>query len=88
MLQKLPKTVDEAVESLMSTLKPEALTLIKKLKEEDLYKCHHGLGKSIRNDFRLLGKENDALKKSAGYDNPDDVSEVIIEALWDKLQEI
>ena len=48
-----PKTVDEAVELLISILEYRHKMLLSILKEDELIDLHFGLGLSIRNAFGL-----------------------------------
>jgi hypothetical protein len=60
---------------------------------DKLWQFHHGLGRALRNDL-LFGRDIEKNGKSAvhtyfeqqlGIDQPDDISGIIIEALWCKV---
>jgi len=85
-LDNPPKTVKEAVEMLIVIWPPEELKKLASLSEADLSLCHFGIGLWIRNNFGLWAK-NKALLEDAGEEHPDQASGVIIEMLWEKLQE-
>lgn len=80
-----PKTVDQAVERLLTELKPAVKLEIQKKTKDDLINFHFSLGMSIRNSYGLWGG-NHALLHSTGESHPDQASGVIIDALWKKLQ--
>jgi len=50
----------------------------------DLIMCHHGWGTAIRNEYGLW-RGNTPLLKDTGSDDPDDASMVIMEVVWEKL---
>jgi len=80
-----PKTLDEAVDRLMTVLDDEHKLFIADMLEDDLIDLHFSLGTDIRNSFGLHN-ENSPLLKSVGlFVHPDDTSMVIIHALWEKL---
>jgi hypothetical protein len=79
-----PETVAEAVEWLMSVLEDEAKSVIRSMREEDLFNLHFSLGMAIRNAFGLHDPGSKLLA-SCGVVHPDDASGVIIQALWIKL---
>jgi hypothetical protein len=81
-----PKTVDEAVELLISILEDRHKMLLSILKEDELTDLHFGLGLSIRNGFGLHDADSKLLLRDCGSDNSDDASAVIIKALWTKLK--
>jgi len=82
---KWPKTVDEAVDRLLIELKPADQLEIRSKAKDDLILYHISLGLYIRNSFGLW-RGNRALLRSAGENQPDNASGVIIEALWKRLQ--
>jgi len=77
-----PKSVAEAVERLCRELGEEDKATIRSISEEDLGKFHHGWGMGIRNAW-VYG--NSALIEDSGVEHPDDVSEMIIRAVWKRL---
>lgn len=80
-----PKSVDEAVQHIVSKMSPEDLRLVRDTPREDLIRFHHGWGTGIRNSFGLW-QGNRELLESCGGGHPDDCSMVIIEAVWERLQ--
>ncbi len=84
---KLPKTVEEAVDLMISSLGRDEKELIKNADEAELGQFHFGLGTGIREIFHLW-QGNEELLKSCGSEemHPDDAAMVIIEALWRRLQ--
>lgn len=81
---KLPDTVDEAVDRLMSILDDEQKATIAAMREENLINLHFGLGIAIRNAFGLHEPVSQLLA-SCGVAHPDDASGIIIENLWLRL---
>ncbi len=80
-----PKTVDEAVDRLMIVLDDEHKQSIAIMQKDDLINLHFSLGIEIRNAFGLHDQDNPLLKSLGYFVHPDDVSMVIINALWKKL---
>jgi len=83
---KVPKTVDEAVDQLMSVLDDEHKLIVASMQEDELIDLHFNLGVDIRNSFGLHDKNSPLLKSLGVFVHPDDVSMVIIGALWHALQ--
>ena len=54
-------------------------------KTGDVRTYHHGLGRAIRNRYKLW--QDKALLAEIGEEHPDDASSAIIRAVWDKLRE-
>lgn len=91
-----PQTVDEAVERILRGMSAEDKERLRSTPKDDLILFHFGWGTGIRNEFGLWGG-NEALMASCaeakGYGadpeflHPDDASGVIIEAVWQRLQE-
>jgi len=82
---KLPETVDEAVDRLMMVLDDEQKIDIATLQEDDLIYLHFNLGMAIRNAFGLHHADSKLLASCNTVIHPDDVSELIIKALWEQL---
>lgn len=80
-----PKTVDEAVTRILSTMPAEDRKTVRETPKDKLIMFHHGWGTGIRNSFGLW-RGNEALMKDCKADHPDDASMVIIEAVWARLQ--
>lgn len=86
-----PTTITEAVNTLLSDLSIEDKHRIKNSREDGLINFHFGLGMEIRNEFGLWEKDSklfENCKESSGNPNldVDTASELIIKALWDRLQ--
>ena len=82
---RLPETVDEAVERLMSVLEDEHKAVLAFVQEEDLIDLHFSLGLAIRNAFDLHVPWSNLLASCAVV-HPDDASGLIIQALWRRLR--
>ncbi|MBA3009674.1 MAG: hypothetical protein KKF12_12520 [Proteobacteria bacterium] len=87
-----PTAIADAVNSLLSELPIETKHQIRNSSEDGLINFHFGLGMGIRNEFGLWEKESklfENCKESSGDPNidPDTASEIIIKALWERLQE-
>ena len=87
----IPKTVDEAVQRLMSDLSLKDKNTIANMDESDLINLHFSLGLSIRNCF--LYPRNEKLLESCRsvskdkYLHWDQASMVIIKEVWKRLRE-
>lgn len=82
------KTVDEAVNIIISRLSQDDINYLKNSTKADRYMLHFGLGMGIRNSFGLW-KGNEALLKDAcggKICHPDDASSVIISKLLERLK--
>lgn len=101
MKSKWPQTVAEAVDRLLNKeLTEENIEKIRRMKKDFLFELHFGLGMWIRNNFGFFQGNKELLvdcgKRQYGHLNmkiegfpeahPDDVSGIIIEALWERLQ--
>ena len=82
---KLPETVDEAVDRLMMVLDDEQKIALATLQENDLINLHFSLGMAIRNAFGLHHVDSKLLASCNSAIHPNDVSGVIIKALWEQL---
>jgi hypothetical protein len=80
-----PKTVDEAVTRILSTMPEKDKKTVRDTPKGDLILFHHGWGTGIRNSFGLW-RGNHALMEDCKAKHPDDASMVIIEAVWARLQ--
>jgi len=82
-----PTTVEATVDDIISALSEKNKETVRTTKREDLIKFHHGWGTGIRNHYGLW-RGNSKLLESAcgGACHPDDASMIIIEAVWNKLQ--
>jgi len=82
-----PKTVDEAVDRLMTVLDDEHKLIVASMQEDELIDLHFSLGTDIRNSFGLHNENSPLLKSLGLFVHPDDASMVIINALWKKLRD-
>lgn len=93
-----PKTLQEAVEKLLKELPQEDKDRVKQMNKDELFKLHFDLGMYIRDNMGLH-EEDSPLMKDCRPDqymhkglmpdfSEDDCSMAIIEALWDRLQEV
>lgn len=80
-----PKTVNEAVTRILSTMPEKDRKIVRDTAEDDLIQFHHNWGTGIRNSFGLW-RGNKALMEDCKCDHPDDASMVIIFAVWKRLQ--
>ena len=80
-----PKTVDEAVTRILSTMPEKDRKVVRETAKDDLIRFHHGWGTGIRNSFGLW-RGNTALLEDTKEKHPDDASMVIIEAVWARLR--
>ena len=84
-----PRTVEEAVDRLLSSMSEKDKLSFKNTPEKDLIMFHFGLGAYIRNEFGLWQGNTELLKsceKESIFVHPDEFSSIIIEALWKKLR--
>lgn len=82
----LPKTADDAISWCYENLGENVLSGLAALKEEDLITTHFGLGRHLRNEFRLWDA-NKELLESIGKSHPDDASSILIRKLWEDLRQ-
>lgn len=61
---------------------------IKSLKFDDLISLHHNVGRWIRNRLKLWHNKElcQKFKEEMGLDEPDEISQWIMEKIWNKLQ--
>ena len=86
-----PGTVDEAAGVVLATLSNEEKNQIAGMAEGDLIELHFGLGMWIRNNLGLWqGNQTlmESIRQHSPDIHPDDVSMVIIEAVWKRLREL
>jgi len=88
----LPKTVEQAVDILLSDLSLQEKTAIVNMQKDSLNALHFSLGRFIRNKFSLVVDNRELMKSCRlllGKQDlhPDDASSVIIESLWETLQD-
>ena len=88
----LPKTVEQAVNITLSGLSLQEKTVIANMQKDNLADLHFSLGRFIRNEFKLLADNKDLMESccllSGKQDlHVDDASTIIIESLWERLQD-
>ena len=85
-MQPIPKSINEAVEILLSQMPADFKHALRSKKKKDLICYHFGWGLSIRSVFNLWDGNNELLKDTGTFD-ADDASMIIIEAVWKRLQQ-
>jgi hypothetical protein len=90
-LTPCPRTVDEAVDRLIEEFDERQKAELALTFKTALYLLHFGLGSHIRKTFGLWAPESplrrDCSLASGRCDlPPDEASDVIVEALWERLQ--
>lgn len=90
--KQLPKTVDEAVERLISELPLKDRTKIAKMGEDDLSALPLTMGQYIREQFGLGRGNKELMESCCSLSGEDDIHEetasmVVIEALWERLRQ-
>ncbi len=84
--RKTPETLEECHEWLTTNLRPEEILEIKNSSLSGLCKYHHTMGRWIRNHWKLWeGGELKSHMESLGFTHPDDMSSVILDSFWSKL---
>jgi hypothetical protein len=90
---KIPRTKEEAIDSLFARVREDDQQYIAGLKKEDLSALHHGLGRWIRNNFGLWAEDSELVEllkdkeKGQNYPHADDVSQILIEEFARQLRE-
>jgi len=90
-LIKRPKTVEQAVDMLISKLTFKEKTRIANMREEKLKSLQSSLGIYIRNEFRLISENDELMESCYDLSGKDEIDEneacaLIIRELWKKLQ--
>ncbi|WP_442887585.1 DUF6794 domain-containing protein [Congregicoccus parvus] len=83
----IPKTKEEAIQTLLRLYPEEGRQEFADSREEDLIGYHHGFGTTIRNAFGLWESKS-PLRRDLGGGHPDNASMVLIRAFWQRLQEV
>ena len=91
-VHQLPRTVEEAVDQLMSELPLKGKIKIASRKKEDLVYLHLSLGEYIRSKFELRSGNKELMESCCSVSgkreiHEDEASELIIKEFWKKLQE-
>jgi hypothetical protein len=81
-----PTSLEEAIQALREKLGPDGTIELKMQGRDDLIIYHHGLGRWIRNNWKLWA-DGPLMEhmRSLGFTHPDDVSSTIIKEFWLKL---
>jgi hypothetical protein len=90
-LKQWPATIDEAVGVVIASLSDEDKATIAAMAESELIGLHFGLGMWIRNNLGLWqgnGELMQAIRELDQAIHPDDVSMVIIAAVWRRVREM
>jgi hypothetical protein len=83
-----PTTVDATVKDIIASLSEKEKETVRNKKKEDLILFHRGWGMRIRNYYGLWRGNYQLLKDACGTGcHPDDASMVIIEKVWEGLQQ-
>jgi len=81
------KTVEDAVNLVISSMSTEELEEVRSIAEEDLIFLHFGLGERVRNLCGLWSGNKDLLRACGSEEmHPDDASSVIFNEIWRRLQ--
>lgn len=86
-----PKTINQAVDTLMKILSVPDKMIIQVMEKKDLIRFHHGLGAYIRSRFYLWSENKELVYECAdsskdSIPHPDNASNVILEYLRERLQ--
>lgn len=82
----LPTTVAEAVEYLLAQLDRQSRQNLRTMRREDLISLHRDYGMGVRNSLGLWGQSPINQDPEVAGLFPDDISQHIIERMWEKLQ--
>jgi hypothetical protein len=84
--QRLPRTLDEAVDYLLVRLNGESKALLLNIHDKrEVIRFHLDWGMGIRNELGLWGR-NAELSGALGNGHPDDMSTLIMQAVWLRLR--
>ena len=81
-----PSTLDQSVTRLIDEMDEADKKMVRDTRKKDLMFFHHGWGTGIRNEFGLW-RGNTNLLADCHAKHPDDASMVIIQEVWQRLQE-
>lgn len=82
-----PQTISQAVAHLQALLPAEVLEEIRRQPFDDLVELHFAEGALIREKLDLWDPHH-PLTHTGDHPHPDDLSLIILEALWRKLNEV
>jgi len=88
-----PKTVEDAVNLLLSILDKETMEVFASRSEKELEHYHCTAGVLIRNEFKLTEGNDDLIESCRKFSGKPDLdgkgsSIVILEALWGSLRQV
>ena len=91
-MQALPKTVEDAVDLLLSILDKETMEIFASRLEEELKHYHCTAGALIRDEFRLTGGNDELIESCRKFSGQPDLdgegaSIVILKAIWESLRQ-
>ena len=89
---KRPQSIDEAVERLISQIPFKDKTTVANMSQDELPSLHLTLGDYILSNFGLLSDNHELLescrlKADGAFQHAEDAVAIIIQALWEKLQQ-
>lgn len=82
----LPTTVAEAVDYLLAQLDSQSRQNLRAMPRADLILLHRDYGMGVRNSLGLWGQSPIRHDPEVAGLFPDDISQHIIERMWEKLQ--
>ena len=84
---EIPRTVPEAVKYVVARLDEETKAELRAIEERHLLgRTHMGLGMWVRNELGLWKGNDELLKATGHWGDPDGASSVIVHAVWKELQ--
>lgn len=79
--KEIPSNLEECFETLNEILGAEQVKEFKSWEEDAVIDCHHGLGRSLRNDWGLWGGSSlQEYFKTMGVWHADDMSGIILDS--------
>ena len=81
-----PSTINEAVRYMLDMMSEADKTVLWNTAKNNLIEYHFGLGMYIRNQLGLWGENKKLFDSMKWPCDPDDLSMIIIEAMWKELQ--
>ena len=92
-MQALPKTLEDAIDFLLSILDKETMDMFAKRTEKELKHYHCTAGVLIRKQFKLTEGNDELIESCRTFSGQSDLdgkgaSIVILEALWKSLRQM
>ena len=92
-MQGLPKTLEDAVNFLLSVLDKETMEIFASRTEDELKHYHCTAGFLIRKEFKLTAGNDELIESCRKHSDQSDLdgkgaSIVILKALWENLRQI